>query len=326
MTDMTRKDILEIGLNTLQIEIDAIKFVKSKLSDSFIDAVEAIYNCKGRVILTGMGKSGQIAKKIAATLASTGTPSYFLHPAEGVHGDLGMIVKGDIVLALSNSGETEEIKRLLPIIKRLGIILIAIVGETNSTLAKFSDYVIDSAVEKEACSLNLAPTASTTAALALGDAIAIALVSKKGFKTEDFALLHPSGVLGKKLLTTVKKLMHQIDEIPSVKLDASIEDTTNMITAKGFGSTAVIDENSRLIGIVTDGDIRRAVTEKRLDTIFSVKDIMTYSPKTVLVDELAATAVMLMERYKITSLYVLDNNENLVGLLHLQDLLKHGII
>lgn len=323
---MDKKDILKIGQETLQIEIDSLILVKSKLSNSFIDAVEAIYNCTGRVVVVGIGKSGQIAKKIAATLASTGTPSFFLHPAEGMHGDLGMIVKGDIVIMLSNSGETEEIKSLLPTIKRFDVTLISIVGNINSTLAKFSDIVIDATVEKEACSLNLAPTSSTTVALALGDAIAVALVEKRGFKAEDFLKFHPSGSLGKKLLIKVLDIMRTGDDLPIVNYNSSVDAGVNMINEKGFGCTAVLNKDSKLIGIITDGDIRRAAGSNILNTAKSVEDIMTVSPKVISSTELVATAIMLMEKHKITTLFVVDDDNHLVGLIHFQDILVQGII
>ncbi len=319
-------DILEAGRKTLDVEIDALHRVKDALDGGFVDAVELIYSCKGRVVVTGMGKSGHIGKKIAATFASTGTPALFLHPAEGVHGDLGMIVKGDVVIALSNSGETKEILEILPVIKRFSIPLICIVGKTNSMLAKKSDCVLDASVEKEACPLNLAPTASTTAALAVGDALAVALLEKRGFKKEDFAIFHPSGSLGKQLLLKVADIYNTGDALPVVKEGTPVSEAVFVISSKGFGCTVVIGENEKLVGILTDGDLRRGM-EKHRDRVFSMKveELCTKSPKTIADDALAAKALSIMETFSITSLLTVDQDGKATGIIHLHDLLRAGL-
>lgn len=319
-------DILEAGRKTLDVEIDALHRVKDALGSGFVDAVELIYSCKGRVVVTGMGKSGHIGKKIAATFASTGTPALFLHPAEGVHGDLGMIVKGDVVIALSNSGETKEILEILPVIKRFNIPLVCIVGKTNSMLAKKSDCVLDASVEKEACPLNLAPTASTTAALAVGDALAVALLEKRGFKKEDFAIFHPSGSLGKQLLLKVADIYNTGDALPVVKEGTPVSEAVFVISSKGFGCTVVIGENGKLVGILTDGDLRRGM-EKHRDRVFSMKveELCTKSPKTIADDALAAKALSIMETYSITSLLTVDPDGKATGIIHLHDLLRAGL-
>jgi len=320
------EDTLQIGRNTIQIEIDAMKGVMDRLDEHFEKAVDILLACKGRVIVTGMGKSGIIARKIAATMSSTGTPSLFLHPAEGVHGDLGMIVKGDVCIALSNSGETAEIVKLLPIIKRFNIPLISIVGRINSTLAARSDCVLDAVVEKEACPLNLAPTASTTVALALGDALSVALLEKRGFSKEDFAIYHPSGALGKKLLLKVEDFMHTGDRLPVTSIDKKVSDAVFMMSAKGFGCTAVVDGEGTLAGIITDGDLRRGL--EKHDNLFSmnIKDLQIKYPKVIDKNALAAKALSIMEQFSITSLFIVDSDTRPVGIIHLHDLLKEGIV
>lgn len=323
---MDKKELIQIGIDTLRMEAEALERTASKVGNSFADSVEMIMECKGRVVVTGMGKSGLIGKKIAATLASTGTPAFFLHPAEGVHGDLGMIVRGDVVIAISNSGETDEIKVLLPLIKRLGVGLISIVGNVNSTLAKKSDHVLDASITKEACPLNLAPTSSTTVSLALGDALAVALIKSRGFKEEDFAMLHPSGALGKRLLLTVGDLMHSGSELPVVHMDTDMKETVSVINLKRFGSTAVIDKNGAVTGIITDGDLRRAMS--KYDNPYELKacDIMTKNPKVIAAHDLAASALRIMETFSISALFVLDKDKKLEGIIHLQDLLKAGLV
>lgn len=323
---MDRELIIQNGRQTFEIEIDAMKKAMNSLGESFAEAVEIILGCKGRVVVIGMGKSGLIGKKIAATLASTGTPAFFMHPAEGMHGDLGMLVKGDVIIGISNSGETEEMKVLLPLIKRLGSKLIAIVGKKDSTLGRASDCILDASIEKEACPLNLAPTASTTVALALGDALAVALVECRGFKAEDFAMFHPSGSLGKRLLTTVDDLMHRGDTVPKVYENDTVEKAVKEINEKKFGCTAVINEKYELTGIITDGDLRRALTKYNTLQGLKAADIMTYNPKMIKKDELAAKALHIMEEYKISSLFIIDDNKNPEGLLHFQDLLKYGLV
>lgn len=323
---MDKELIIKNGKQTFEIEIEAMKRAMNSLDDSFAKAVEIILGCKGRVVVIGMGKSGLIGKKIAATLASTGTPAFFMHPAEGMHGDLGMLVKGDVVIGISNSGETEEMKVLLPLIKRLGSKLIAIVGKKDSTLGRESDCILDASIEKEACPLNLAPTASTTVALALGDALAVALVECRGFKAEDFAMFHPSGSLGKRLLTTVDDLMHKGNEVPKVYESDTVEKAVQEINEKRFGCTAVMNDKNELTGIITDGDLRRALTKYNTVQNLKVSDIMTHNPKMIKKHELAAKALHIMEEYKISSLFIIDNNKTPEGILHFQDLLKYGLV
>lgn len=318
--------ILQTGIDTITLEIEALKRVMGRLGDDFVEAVELIIACKGRVVVTGMGKSGLIGKKIAATLASTGTPAFFLHPAEGMHGDLGMLVKGDVVIAISNSGETDELKVLLPIIKRLGSGLISIVGNLNSTLADKSDCSIDASVEREANVLNLAPTSSTTAALAIGDALAMALVERRGFKAEDFALLHPSGALGKRLLITVEDIMHSGAELPIVRLDDDMKTVIEEINEKHFGCAAVLNKEGVIKGIITDGDLRRAMSKFPDIHLMKAEDIMTFNPKQIGREELAASALHIMEVHKISSLFIVDADKKPIGILHFQDLLKSGLV
>lgn len=318
-------NVIEIGRKTLQIEADALMETMRRLDEQFEKAVDMILACKGRVVITGMGKSGIIGKKIAATFSSTGTPSMFLHPAEGVHGDLGMLVRGDVVIGISNSGETDELRSILPILKRLDVKLISIVGKVNSTLAQKADCVLDAGVLREACPLNLAPTASTTVALALGDALAVALLEKRGFKAEDFALFHPSGALGKKLLLTVEDLYHTGEKLPVVLAGSEVARAVFTISSGGFGCTAVVDGEGNLQGIVTDGDLRRGL-EKYPD-LFSrtVDEVMTKTPKTIDITALAATALQQMESRSITSLLVTENGK-LCGIIHLHDILRAGLV
>jgi arabinose-5-phosphate isomerase len=285
-----------------------------------------ILGCRGRVIVTGMGKSGLIGQKIASTLSSTGTPAFFLHPAEGVHGDLGMIMKGDVVLAISNSGETEEILRILPAVKRLGAQLVSVAGNAASTLARAGDVFLPVSVKEEACPLGLAPTASTTATLALGDALAVALLVERGFREEDFALFHPGGALGKKLLLRVEDLMHSGDAIPLVGTGILMREALFVITAKGLGVTGVTDDAGMLVGVITDGDLRRAL-EHGIDIMsVSAGEMMSKNPKRILGSELAAKALNVMETFAITSLFVVgDDRVTPVGIVHLHDLLKAGL-
>jgi len=314
----------------LKIEAEAVASLIERIDERFEQAVEMILDCKGRVVVTGMGKSGLIGKKIAATLASTGTPALFLHPAEGIHGDLGMVTRGDTVIALSNSGETEEIARMLPSLKRLGIKLIALTGNTDSTLAKNSDVVINVGVKEEACPLGLAPTASTTATLAMGDAIAVALLDKRGFREEDFACFHPGGTLGKRLLLRVRDLMHIGDAIPAVSESTLIKDAIYEISSKKMGVTSVLDGAGKLVGVISDGDLRRWMerTEKAGENLLAktAKDIMTKNPKVTNREALAAEAVAIMERNSITCLIVTDRDAKPEGVIHLHDLLKAGVV
>jgi len=321
---------IEQAKKVLRIEAEAVAALADRIDDSFDKAVQMILNCEGRVVVTGMGKSGLIGKKIAATLASTGTPALFLHPAEGIHGDLGMVTRGDTVIALSNSGETDELSRMLPSLKRLGIGIIALTGNVDSTLAKNSDVVINVGVKEEACPLGLAPTASTTAALAMGDALAVALLDKRGFKEEDFACFHPGGALGKKLLLRVQDLMHTGDDVPVVTETTLIKDAIFVISSKKMGVTAVVNTSGKLVGVISDGDLRRWMerTEKTGENLLTKKalDIMTANPKVANRESLAAEAVSLMERYSITCLIVTDNNTKPEGVIHLHDLLKAGVV
>ncbi len=319
-------DILGAARRVLEIEAGAVRALIPRLDENFVRAVDIVQACRGRVVLTGMGKSGFIAKKIAATLASTGTPALFLHPAEGVHGDLGMLVRGDVVLAVSNSGETEEIVELLPAFKRLGVPLLALVGNSLSTLARQSDVVLDVAVAEEACPMNLAPTASTTAALAMGDALAVALLERRGIGPEDFALIHPAGTLGKKLILRVEDLMHQGGELPCVAQDLPMREVIPIITGKRLGMTAVTDSQGRLTGIITDGDLRRALQRWPDLLEHPAQAIMTRDPKCIGKGELAARAVQVMEQHTITSLLIVDGGGRPEGVIHLHDLLRAGVV
>ncbi len=318
---------VERAKRVLKIEADAIHCLMDKIDENFERAVELIYRCRGKVVVMGVGKSGIIAKKIASTLASTGTPAFFLHPVEGMHGDLGMLAKGDVVMILSNSGETDEISRILPLLNRFGNRLIALTGNINSNLAKAGDVVLDVCVREEACPLGLVPTASTTATMALGDALAIVLLERRGFKDEDFAILHPGGYLGKRSLK-VGELMHAGEAFPMVKENTRMRDAIFEITSKRLGVTGVADADGNLVGVITDGDLRRAL--ERYGDLLSRKasEVMTRNPKTIERDSLAARAVQKMEEYSITSLFVFNSGEDRipVGIIHLHDLLKAGIV
>jgi arabinose-5-phosphate isomerase len=314
------------GKRVLEIEARAIAGLVDRLDHRFTDAIDLLYHCAGKVVVSGMGKSGLIGQKIAATLASTGTPAFFLHPAEGVHGDLGMLARRDVFIAISNSGETEEVLKLLPFVKRLSIPVIALTGRVQSTLAKNSEVVLDVSVKEEACPMGLAPTASTTAALAMGDALAIALLDKRGLKEEDFAQFHPGGTLGRRLLLKVRDLMHQGEAIPRVDQRASARDAIKEITSKKLGMTTVVDAHGRLHGVVTDGDLRRCL-EKGIDVATArAGDLASKNPKTIGPDDLAARAVQLMEQFSITSLVVLGEQGQIVGVIHMHDLLKSGVV
>jgi len=324
---MEKTALIEQAKKVLKIESDAINALIDKVDDNLIEAVDIIYSCTGRVVVTGMGKSGLIGKKIAATLASTGTPALFLHPAEGGHGDIGVVTKGDVVIAISNSGETEEIIDILPILQRLNIRLISMTGNLNSTLAKASDVVLDVSVKEEACPMGLVPTASTTAALAMGDALAVTLLSKRGFKEEDFAFFHPGGSLGKKLLIKVKDLIHTGDALPMVSPETPMIKAVVEISSKMLGVTSVVDKDNKLLGIITDGDLRRGI-EKWGKSFFDMKaeEVMTRNPKTIGEEELAVKALSIMEDYSITSLMVPDDDGGVKGIIHLHDILKQGIV
>ena len=323
-----KNEVLASARNTLTIEADAVIALRDRIDDSFYRAVEMISGCSGRLVITGMGKSGLICQKITSTMASTGTPSFFLHPAEGIHGDLGMLMKGDVVIAVSNSGETEEIVRILPVIKRMGLQLISMSGNPESTLARAGDVSLDVSVAQEACPLGLAPTASTTVTLAMGDALSVALLEKKKFRAEDFALFHPGGALGKRLLLRVEDLMHQEDEIPLVSQQTTVKEALFEITDKKLGITGVVDRSNGLVGVFTDGDLRRCL-EGDVDSLqLSIVEVMSRHPKRVLRHNLAAKAVKLMEEFSVTSLFVFEREEDSapIGIVHLHDLLKAGVV
>jgi arabinose-5-phosphate isomerase len=320
-------EFIDQAKNILRIEADAVKSLIERIDEKFVDAIDIIYSCTGRIVVTGMGKSGLIGKKIAATFASTGTPAFFLNPAEGSHGDIGMVTKGDVVLMISNSGETEEIVRLIPTMKRMDMKIIAMTGNPGSLLSKSADVSLDVSVAEEACPMGLAPTASTTAALAMGDALAITLLNKREFTEDDFALFHPGGSLGRKLILTVEDLMHTGENIPIVNTETVIKDAIIEISSKRLGITAVVGSDSKLQGVLTDGDLRRGL-EKWGEEFFSLKteDAMTFRSKTVGKNMLAAKALSIMEKYSITSLVVSDDEEKVEGIIHLHDLLKAGIV
>ncbi len=321
--------ILEQAREVLHEEAQAIEALIPKLNQSFVDAVELILVSKGRVIVTGMGKSGHIARKVSATLASTGTPSLWLHPAEGIHGDLGMVTADDIIIAFSNSGETTEIINLLPSLRRIGAKLIAVVGNHTSTLAKNADIILDAGVEREACPLGLAPTSSTTVALALGDALAVALLTSHHFTPEQFAIFHPGGSLGRKLLLTAENIMHGGNDNPVVSIDSSVQDALFMMTEKGLGAVSVVDEEGKLVGLVTDGDVRRGLKTGTHFLQWPVDAMMTKNPRTITQGKLAGEALHIMEKNQprpITVLPVVDKDGKAVGMLHITDLLRRGVM
>ncbi len=317
--------IHDLALEVLQIEADSILKLKDRIGEDFEKAIDILYDCKGRVIVTGMGKSGHIGRKIAATLSSTGTPSYFLHPAESTHGDSGLITRDDVVIAISNSGETAELMNLLPLIERFGVKMIAMTGKKESTLGKKSDVVLDVSVEKEACPLGKAPTASTTATLAMGDAVAICLLKKRGFTEEDFLMFHPSGALGRGVLYHVSDLMITGERIPVLSENTSFLDTIQFISDKKLGCAIMIDKEGVMTGILTDGDIRRTLLKYNNPSSLITKDVMTKNPKVIQATDLAAKALHIMEKHSITSLAVCDSENKPVGLVHIHDLLKAGV-
>lgn len=317
--------VIEQAKKVLKIEAEAISALTERINESFVKAVDLVFFCKGKIVVTGVGKSGLIGQKIASTLASTGTPSFFMHPAEGIHGDLGMLSKNDVVIAISNSGESNEISQIILVVKRMGLPLISMTGNRSSTLAKSGDAVLDISVKEEACPLGLAPTASTTATLAMGDALAVAVLDKRGFNKEDFALLHPGGSLGKRLLVRVSDLMHTGEAIPLVTENTVMKVALFEITSKRLGVTGVLDDEGFLEGAITDGDLRRAM-EKGLDVLNkNASEIMTRNPKKIGADALAAEALQKMEQHSITSLFVMDG-EKVAGIVHLHDLLKAGVV
>ncbi|MDP3809995.1 MAG: KpsF/GutQ family sugar-phosphate isomerase [Hydrogenophaga sp.] len=320
---------LAMAQETLSIEAQAVTAMALRLDDSFASAVASMLACQGRVVVMGMGKSGHIGRKIAATLASTGTPAMFVHPAEASHGDLGMITVADVVLGISNSGESEELTAILPLIKRMGVPLIALTGRPESTLGRHALVVLDSSVDKEACPHNLAPTASTTAQLAMGDALAVALLDARGFKADDFARSHPGGALGRKLLTHVSDVMRSGEDLPRVGPQASLMELMGVVSAKGLGMSAVVDADNQVIGIFTDGDLRRLIektgSSADLRTL-TANDVMHPNPRTVRADALAVEAVGVMEAGRITSVLVVDTDGRLIGALNTNDLMRSKVI
>jgi len=321
------KNSINIAKKVINNEIDALKKLLPRLDNNFEKIVHTILNCSGKVIVIGVGKSGHVGRKISSTFSSTGTPSYFLHPSEAMHGDLGVIASTDIIILISNSGQSSEIINLIPTIKKLGVKIISLVGNTNSTIAKQSNYIFDISVEKEACPLNLSPTSSTTATLVVGDALAISLLEHRNFKKEDFALRHPGGILGKKLLLTVNDLMHKGGSIPLVNIDTSTKNLVMEMTGKKLGVVGITDNKNNLIGIVTDGDLRRGIEKFSNIFIETPRKIMARDPITIKGNILAVDALNVMEKHNITSLFVLKNEKSKipVGIIHIHDILKAGI-
>jgi arabinose-5-phosphate isomerase len=323
---MNPDQLKQLGLAVINTEMSAIAALKPRIDDDFVHSCELMMACQGRVVVTGMGKSGHIGNKIAATLASTGTPAFFVHPGEASHGDLGMITEKDVVIALSNSGETGEILTIVPIIKRLGVPLISMTGNANSTLSREADVNLNVSVEKEACPLGLAPTSSTTVALVMGDALAVALLEARGFTEQDFALSHPGGSLGRRLLLHVADIMHTGDTIPRVYEDASLRDALLEMTRKKLGMTAIVDANNTVLGIYTDGDLRRTL-DKNIDVHSArIRDVMTPGGKTTSKQILAAEALKIMQDNQINAMLVVDNTNTLIGALNMHDLLRAGVV
>ncbi|MBA7635214.1 MAG: KpsF/GutQ family sugar-phosphate isomerase [Calditrichaeota bacterium] len=327
MGDRQKRDILVVARAVIREEAEAVSALVERIGPEFERAVDLMYRCDGRVVVTGMGKSGQISRKIAATLTSTGTPALYIHPSEALHGDLGMLEKTDLLLVVSNSGETEDILRMLPTIEVLKVPIVAILGRMDSAIERRADIALDASVEREACPMDLAPTTSTAAALALGDALAMALLELREFKPEDFAIYHPGGSLGKKLLTTVASLMHSGDDLPLVPLDTVMRQAIFVISEKGLGIAGVVDDDGHLEGAITDGDLRRGL--ERDDHMLNLKarEVMTPNPKCILKTDLAVRALAVMEDHAITSLFVVDENDyhRPLGLIHIHDILKSGI-
>ena len=321
--------IKEKAIEALKIEADAVERLTERIDDEFEKAVQAILDCSARVVVTGMGKSGHIGRKMAATFASTGTPSFFMHPGEAFHGDLGMVTEHDVVIAISHSGESSEIVNILPVIRRIGAAIVAMCGRRDSSLGKNCDYFVDISVEREACPLGLAPTASTTATLAMGDAMAMALMAARNFTSQDFAMFHPGGALGRKLLLTVEHVMHSGEDNPLVRYDKTAKDALFVMTEKGLGAASVVDEKGKFVGLITDGIIRRALGKDNSFLDEPVEHIMTAEPLTITKDKLAAAALSVMEKHKprpVTVLPVVDADRNPVGIVHLTDLLRQGVV
>ncbi|WP_062263507.1 KpsF/GutQ family sugar-phosphate isomerase [Endozoicomonas arenosclerae] len=322
----TDEPFISIGRRTITMELEAVQSLIDRIDSSFAKACRVMLECRGRVIVVGMGKSGHIARKLAATLASTGTPAYFVHPGEASHGDMGMVTRDDVVLALSNSGETSEVITLLPLLKRLGTPLISMTGNPDSTLAKDAEAHLNTSVEKEACPLDLAPTSSTTTALVMGDALAIALLEARGFTAEDFAFSHPGGSLGKRLLLKVKDIMHSGSRVPEVSLGTPMGDALLEVTRKGLGMTAIVDDKRHVIGIFTDGDLRRALDKGVDPKSTRIDDVMTGHCKTIHPEILAAEALKIMDDRKINALICVDDENELIGAINMHDLLKAGVV
>ena len=323
---MSKHTFIESGLRTVAIEAQAASELQYRINEAFTVACETLLACDGRVIVTGMGKSGHIGNKVAATLASTGTPAFFVHPGEASHGDLGMITKNDVVLALSNSGNTAELVTLIPLIKRLGIPLVSMTGDADSVLAQAACANLDISVSSEACPLNLAPTTSTTVTLVMGDALAIALLESRGFTAEDFAFSHPGGALGRKLLLKVSDIMHQDQEVPKVTPESPLQNALLEMTEKGFGMTTIVDEKGMLLGVFTDGDLRRVIDSKINLSSALIKDVMSPNPKTINQDILAAETLNIMQQNSITAVIVEDEKKHPVGVVHMHDILRAGVI
>ncbi|GMR07947.1 MAG: arabinose-5-phosphate isomerase KdsD [Gammaproteobacteria bacterium] len=325
---MNNDAFCKMGLSVINIELDAITALRSRISESFSDACNCILDCGGRVIVIGLGKSGHIGNKIAATMASTGTPAFFVHAAEAGHGDFGMITDKDVMLCISNSGETNELISLLPLLKRIGTKIIAMTGNDKSTLATAADFHLDVHVDREACPLGLAPTSSSTAALVMGDALAIALLKARGFTEEDFALSHPGGSLGRRLLLRITDIMHSGDRIPMVTESTHLKDTLVEMSEKGLGMTAIVDDQQHVVGIFTDGDLRRILDHEDSINISSamISEFMHPDPKTIHSELLASEALQMMDKYKINGLFVVDNNNQLTGALNMHDLLRAGVV
>ncbi|MGB2287016.1 MAG: KpsF/GutQ family sugar-phosphate isomerase [Porticoccaceae bacterium] len=323
---MTTGNFIKAGLRTVEMEALAVGQLSASINGDFERACEVILACEGRVVVTGMGKSGHIGNKIAATLASTGTPAFFVHPGEASHGDLGMITKTDVVIAISNSGSTAEVITLLPLIKRLGIPLISMTGDSESVLSQAACANLDISVTTEACPLNLAPTSSTTVTLVMGDALAIALLESRGFSAEDFAFSHPGGALGRKLLLRVCDIMHGDGEVPVVTADQPLQDALLEMTNKGFGMTTVVDSDNKLLGVFTDGDLRRVIDQNINIDSARIDQVMSANPKTVSDQMLAAEALTTMENASITALIVEDQNQHPIGVLHMHDILRAGVV
>jgi arabinose-5-phosphate isomerase len=322
---MTDKNILLKGKRVIEIELEAVRSLSDRLNESFIEAVRLIYNSPGRVVFTGMGKSGLIARKIVATMNSTGTAAIYMHPTDALHGDLGMVRNGDIAIIISKSGATEELTNLISMFSRMNVKIIGILGAPKSTLAKSCDIVLDASVKEEACPHDLAPTSSTTASLVLGDALAVAILELRGFTAEDFAMLHPAGSLGKRLSLKISEIMYKDEDLPIIEQNASIKDTILEMTAKRLGATCIIDESKKLVGIVTDGDLRRQLEKSLNLENLKAKDIMGKSPKTINAEFLASFALQKMENFSITALIALNDKNEPVGLVHLHDLVKIGL-